>query len=82
MGFWGGLPEEIFIKSGVLVIGANLIGVLITGMGNLLDFAELKRQWKTVCIAIITVTSATLIIFIIGKFIIGIDLAMAGAPVL
>lgn len=81
LGFWGGLPTEIFEKSGVVVVGGNLIGVLITGMGNLLDFSELKRQWKTVIISILTVTISTIGVFFIGKLIIGRDLALAGAPI-
>ena len=80
-GFWGGLPADIFEKSGVTLIGGNLIGVLIAGMGNLLDFAELKRQWKTVLISITTVITATIITFFIAKIFIGRDLAMAGAPI-
>ncbi len=80
-GFWGGLPGDIFQSSGVVVIGGNLIGVLITGMGNLLDFSELKRQWKTVIISISTVILATIGVYFIGKLIIGRDLAIAGAPI-
>lgn len=80
-GFWGGLSTDIFEKSGIVVVGGNLIGVLITGMGNLLDFSELKRQWKTVIISILTVTISTIGVFFIGKIIIGRDLALAGAPI-
>ena len=35
-----------------------IITLLIVGMGNMIDFAELKRQWKTVCVSIIALTAA------------------------
>lgn len=81
IGFWLGLPKDIFDSSALVPIGYILIGILITGMGNLLDFAELKRQWKTVAVAIFTVTMATGIVFFVGQIILGRDLALAGAPI-
>lgn len=80
-GFWMGLPKDIFVKSGILPVGGVLIGILITGMGNLLDFAELKRQWRTVGVSISTVIMATSIVFLVGQLILGRDLALAGAPI-
>ncbi len=79
--FWFGLPAEIFESSAILPIGSVMIGILITGMGNLLDFAELKRQWRTVVVATLTVVIATACVFFIGQFVIGRDLALAGAPI-
>ena len=81
VGFWLGLPAEIFDNSVIMPIGGVLIGILITGMGNLLDFEELKRQWKTVVVSAITVVIVTAGVFFIGQLIIGRDLAMAGAPI-
>ncbi|MGL6065275.1 MAG: hypothetical protein ACRC0S_09385 [Fusobacteriaceae bacterium] len=81
LGFFMGMPKDLFVKSGILPIGGILIGILITGMGNLLDFAELKRQWKTVAVSICTVIMATSIVFLVGQLILGRDLALAGAPI-
>lgn len=58
-----------------------IITLLIVGMGNMIDFAELKRRWKTVCISIISLTAACFALAFVGQFIIGKDLALAGTPV-
>jgi hypothetical protein len=81
IGFWVGLPTDIFEASTLVPVGTMLIGILITGMGNMLDFAELKRQWRTVVVALCTCVAATALCFFIGQFIIGRDLAMAGATI-
>lgn len=76
----GILPKDIYDVSTILPIGGVLITILITGMGGSLDFAELKRQWKTVVIAAIGVCVATALLVVIGQFIIGREYVMAGAP--
>ncbi|OON98500.1 MAG: hypothetical protein ATN35_04740 [Epulopiscium sp. Nele67-Bin004] len=81
LGFWFGLPPEIFDSAAILPIASILVGILLTGMGNMLDFESLKQQWKTVVIATLTVTFATAGVYLIGQFIIGRDLALAGAPI-
>ncbi|HIR57164.1 MAG TPA: hypothetical protein IAA54_05800 [Candidatus Gallacutalibacter pullicola] len=62
----GILPKDIYDVSTILPIGGVLITILITGMGGSLDFAELKRQWKTVVIAAIGVSIATALLVVIG----------------
>lgn len=81
LGFWLGLPPIIYEKSGILAIGGIVITLLIVGMGNMIDFPELKRQWKTVCVSIIALTSACIALVLIGQFIIGRDYVLAGTPV-
>ena len=46
VGFWVGLPKSIYEVSGILPMAGIIITLLIVGMGNMIDFAELKRQWK------------------------------------
>ncbi len=58
IGFWMGLPASIYEMSGILPMAGIIITLLIVGMGNMIDFAELKRQWKTVCVSIIALTAA------------------------
>lgn len=77
----GLLPRDIYEVSTILPIGGLLVGVLVTGMGNMLDFAELKRQWKTVIIAVVGVIFASLVLIFAGGLFIGRDMAMAGTPV-
>lgn len=81
VGFWVGLPKSIYEVSGILPMAGIIITLLIVGMGNMIDFAELKRQWKTVCISIIALTAACFALVFVGQFVIGRDYALAGTPV-
>lgn len=47
----------------------------------MIDFPELKRQWKTVCVSVISLTAACIALVLIGQFIIGRDYVLAGTPV-
>ncbi len=81
VGFWVGLPPKIYELSGILPMAGIIITLLIVGMGNMIDFAELKRQWKTVCVSIIALTTACFALVFVGQFVIGKDYALAGTPV-
>lgn len=79
--FWCGLPGDIFDTATVTAISNNLIGILITSLGTMIDFAELKRQWKTVIISLAGVIAGVGLIVLVAPFIIGHDMAIAGAPI-
>lgn len=79
--FWLGLPPTIFEDAAIPQAGMLLVGVLITSLGTRIDFAELKRQWKTVIIGVVGVSVAVAGIILVGQFLIGRDMAMAGAPI-
>ncbi len=79
--FWCGLPADIFNTAAVTAIGNILVGVLITSMGTMIDFPELKRQWKTVVISLICVICAVALIVVLCPVLIGHDMAIAGAPI-
>lgn len=81
VGFWIGLPHDIFVTAAVNKISGVLIGVLIVSMGTTINIAELIRQWKTVVIGFVAVGIAVFAIIFIGQAIIGRDLALAGAPI-
>jgi hypothetical protein len=81
IGFWVGLPSSIYEKSGIMPMAGIIITLLIVGMGNMIDFAELKRQWKTVCVSIIALTAACFALVFVGQYIIGRDMVLAGTPV-
>ena len=81
IGFWTVVPKTLFADARIVPIGRVLIGILIVGMGTTLDFPELKRQWKTVIVATLSVLLACGLIYIIGPAIIGRDLAFAGVPI-
>lgn len=79
--FWCGLPATIFETAGITSSATVLIGILITSLGTRINFKELKRQWKTVLISIIGVTISVTAIIVLAQFVIGHDLAIAGAPI-
>lgn len=79
--FWCGLPGDIFDTAAVTAIANNLIGILITSLGTMIDFPELKRQWKTVVISLVGVIAGVGLIVLVAPFLIGHDMAIAGAPI-
>lgn len=81
VGFWCGLPPTIFDDAAIPGAGMLLVGILITSLGTRIDFAELRRQWKTVIIGVVGVSIAVAGIILVGQFVIGRDMAMAGAPI-
>lgn len=81
VGFWIGLPASIYEKSGIMPMAGVIIVILIVGMGNLIDFDELKRQWKTVVVSTLSLTLACFVLVGVGWLIIGKDLILAGTPI-
>lgn len=81
VGFWCGLPADIFQTSGVQGIGMLLIGILITSLGTMMDFHELAAQWKTLVISLAGVVCGVVLIVLIGTPLLGRDMTIAGAPI-
>ena len=79
--FWGGLPANIVDYGAISAIGMNLVGVLITGIGNMMDFPALKKQWKTAIISLLGATAGVTLILTVGALILGRYMAIAGAPI-
>ncbi|GMO49796.1 MAG: hypothetical protein Pg6C_12800 [Treponemataceae bacterium] len=79
--FWCGLTPKIFELAQISGISGVLIGILLTSMGSLIDFPELKRQWKTVIIGFACVVCAVAAIIVVGIPVIGRQMAIAGAPI-
>lgn len=80
VGFWMGLPATIFSDAQLTGFGALMIGFLITHMGTLLSFKDLKKQWKTVVIALSAVVGIGIFLFAVGSPILGREYAVASAP--
>ena len=55
--FWLGLPGDILDVSTISGIGMVTVGISITALGTNIDFAELRRQWKTVIIGFLCVAA-------------------------
>lgn len=80
IGFWMGIPETLFSDAQLTGFGALMIGLLITHMGTLLSIEDLKKQWKTVLIALAAVVGIGIFLFVVGTPIIGKEYAVASAP--
>lgn len=80
VGFWMGIPTTLFADAQLSGIGVLMIGFLITHMGTLLNFDDLKKQWKTVVVAVGAVVGIGIFLFLVGSPIIGKAYAVAAAP--
>ena len=80
IGFWVGLPKTIFEDAGLTKIGVILIAFLITHMGTLMNFKELKTQWRTVLISLGAVAGIGVFLYFVGTPILGREYAVASAP--
>lgn len=81
-GFWSGiLPRTIIEDAQVSGFGNLIAGILIVSLGTTIDFPEIKRQWKVVVISLCCVIGAVAAIIFIGRPVMGMDMAIAGAPI-
>lgn len=81
-GFWSGiLPKNIFHLTGIDTFGMLVVGLLLTSLGTTVDFAELKRQWKVVIVALLGALGGCLLILACGFLFSLRTYAIAGAPI-
>lgn len=80
IGFWLGIPTTLFETSKLQGIGGLLITLLLVHMGTMLNFKQLKEQWKTVVIALSAIVGIVIALLIIGTPIIGREAAIIAAP--
>jgi len=68
IGYWTFFPENIVEIAGISTPVVYLaIYLLITNMGTLLSIDELKRQWRTVVIALSGIAGVGVILFTVGR---------------
>lgn len=81
-GFWSGiLPRTVIEDAQISGFGNLVAGILIVSLGTTIDFPELKRQWKVVVTSLCCVAGAVAAIILAGGPIMGMDMAIAGAPI-
>ncbi len=80
VGFWTKLPVTLFEDAGLLKIGGLLMPFLIVNMGTLLSVEDLKREWKTVVIALGAVVGIGVSLVLLGSPLVGREYAIAAAP--
>ena len=81
IGFWCGLPTDIVTTAGIAPLGKVSASLLVVGVGTTMNTKELICQWKTVIASFCCCAAGVLLIVFVGRFIIGTDAAIAGAPI-
>ncbi|EGY80214.1 hypothetical protein [Peptoniphilus indolicus] len=81
IGFGTLIPKTIFEDSKIIPFSMNIVGLLLTSLGTRINFRELRKQWRTVVIALTGTSISVLGIIAIGSFIINRQYALAGAPI-
>lgn len=76
-----GLPTDIVTTAGIAPLGKVSASLLVVGVGTTMNTKELIRQWKTVIASFCCCAAGVLLIVFVGRFIIGTDAAIAGAPI-
>lgn len=72
------LPHDLILNSGLLNLGNAVIGLIIVHLGTMMSIADLKAQWKTFLIGVVTVVAMTIILLIIGMQLFDTNVAVAG----
>lgn len=80
-GYWTFFPKEIVSLAGVPpVVATMMMYLLITNMGTLLSLQELKKQWKTVVIALSGILGIIVVLFAVGTFLFGFETIVVAIP--
>ncbi|PAE37253.1 hypothetical protein [Bacillus sp. 7884-1] len=81
LGYWTFFPQDIVALAGVPpVVATMMMYLLITNMGTLLSLQELKKQWKTIIIALSGILGIIALLFGIGTFIFGYETIVVAIP--
>lgn len=79
LGFWTVLPKTLFDDAKVIDFAIAIVPMLIVHMGTLLNFKELKEEWKTVIIALTSIVAVAVVLFFVGSPLIGKAYALSAA---
>lgn len=78
--FWLGLPTTIFEDSTLLATGKLSVVFLLTHMGTLINFKQLKEQWRTVLIAASGILGIAILLLAVVGSLLGFEVALVAAP--
>lgn len=79
LAFWLGLPTTIFEDSTLLQFGSMMIPILLVHMGTTMNLSQLKKQWRTVLIALGAIVGVVIGVISVGQFFVGFEAAMVSA---
>lgn len=81
IGYWTFFPEDIVAIGGIPpVVATLLIYLLITNMGTLLSLDELKKQWRTILIALSGILGIVVFLLAIGTLLYDFQTVIVAIP--
>lgn len=81
LSFWSGLvPNTLFVDSTMAVFGPTIMTMLLVHMGSMLNLNQLIQQWKTVLIGAAGIIGVVVLLFLVGKPIVGEETVFVAAP--
>lgn len=81
IGYWTFFPSDIVELAGIpSSVATLLMYLLITNMGTLLSLQELKKQWKTVLIALSGILGIVAFLFTIGLLLFDFETMVVAIP--
>lgn len=81
IGYWTFFPEDIVTLGGIpSTVAVMLIYLLITNMGTLLSLDELKKQWRTVLIALSGILGIVVFLLSIGTLLFDFQTVIVAIP--
>ena len=79
IGFWTFLPPTLLDDTGLFPVAALLAPMFVVHLGTMLNLEEMKKEYKTVIIALGAVVAISLLLFFVGSEIIGQQYAASAA---
>jgi Kef-type K+ transport system membrane component KefB len=79
LGFWTILPPTLLEDTGLFPVSALLAPMFVVHLGTMLNLEEMKKEYKTVIIALAAVIAISLLLFFVGSGIIGQQYAASAA---
>lgn len=81
IGYWTFFPEDIVTIGGIPpVVATLLIYLLITNMGTLLSLDELKKQWRTILIALSGILGIVVFLLAVGTLLFDFQTVIVAIP--
>ncbi|MBP1044269.1 hypothetical protein I6N95_24995 [Vagococcus sp. BWB3-3] len=71
-------PHDLIANSGLLGLGNAVVGVIIVHLGTMMSIADLKAQWRTFLIGVVTVVIMTIVLLLVGMQLFDTNVAVAG----
>ena len=79
LGFWTVLPPTLLEDTGLFPVSALLAPMFVVHLGTMLNLEEMKKEYRTVVIALGAVVAISLLLFFVGSGIIGQQYAASAA---